>query len=171
MSDKFILDACCGGKCFWFNKNHPNTLYIDNRIAEHGHCPHRASHSVKPDIVMDNTAMTFKDKTFKLVVFDPPHMVCGKTGWQWAKYGAINKETWAEDLKKGFDECWRVLEDFGVLVFKWSETSVKRKDVLKAIGREPLFGHLTNSKATTHWFTFMKIPESSQILKSTEDKE
>ena len=29
--DKFILDACCGGRCFWFNKEHPNTLYVDIR--------------------------------------------------------------------------------------------------------------------------------------------
>ena len=54
------------------------------------------------------------------------------------------------------------------MVFKWNETSVKRKDVLKAIGREPLFGHPTNSKCTTHWFTFMKIPESSLNLKTME---
>lgn len=26
LNNKFILDACCGGKMFWFNKNHPNTM-------------------------------------------------------------------------------------------------------------------------------------------------
>ena len=32
--DKFILDVCCGGKAFWFNKNHPNTIYQDIRTEE-----------------------------------------------------------------------------------------------------------------------------------------
>ena len=37
MKDKFILDACCGGRMFWENKKHPNTIYIDNRLKEKGH--------------------------------------------------------------------------------------------------------------------------------------
>lgn len=27
-----ILDACCGGRMFYFEKNHPNVLYIDRRF-------------------------------------------------------------------------------------------------------------------------------------------
>lgn len=34
MSNKFILDACCGPKAMWYNKNHPNAIYIDNRYEE-----------------------------------------------------------------------------------------------------------------------------------------
>jgi len=34
--DKFILDACCGGRMFWFDKHHPNALYIDNRSVKAG---------------------------------------------------------------------------------------------------------------------------------------
>lgn len=34
MKNKFILDACCGPKCFWYNKNHPNTIYIDKRVEK-----------------------------------------------------------------------------------------------------------------------------------------
>lgn len=30
-SEKLILDACCGSKMFWFNKEHPDALYMDNR--------------------------------------------------------------------------------------------------------------------------------------------
>ena len=37
LSDKFILDACCGGRMMWFNKNHPNCLYIDIRKEEKGY--------------------------------------------------------------------------------------------------------------------------------------
>jgi hypothetical protein len=29
-TDKPILDPCCGGKMFWFNKNNPHVLFCDN---------------------------------------------------------------------------------------------------------------------------------------------
>lgn len=29
-----ILDACCGSKMFYFSKNDPNVLYVDNRKVE-----------------------------------------------------------------------------------------------------------------------------------------
>ncbi len=73
------------------------------------------------------------------------------------EYGCLNKETWKEDIKKGFEECWRVLDDYGILVFKWNESSIKKKEVLEVIEREPLFGHPNLSKTKTHWFVFMKI--------------
>jgi hypothetical protein len=34
MKDKFILDACCGCRMFWFNKKHPNAIFIDRRERE-----------------------------------------------------------------------------------------------------------------------------------------
>lgn len=160
MNDKFILDACCGGRLFWFNKNHPNTLYIDNRIRKEGHDSNRPNHHIEPDIVMDNRKMGFLDKSFKLVVFDPPHLIGKPDGCRMTKkYGSLCAETWQDDIKRGFNECWRVLEDYGVLIFKWNDASKKRAEVLKIIGREPLFGHPNGSKIPTHWFCFMKIPE------------
>jgi len=65
-------------------------------------------------------------------------------------------------------EFWRVLEDYGVLIFKWNETSIKKKDVLKVIGKEPLFGHPVLSKIPTFWFVFMKFPD--EVKKMSEDK-
>ena len=29
-----ILDACCGGRMFHFNKDHPNILYVDRRRGD-----------------------------------------------------------------------------------------------------------------------------------------
>lgn len=26
-----ILDACCGSRMFWFDKNNPNVLFMDKR--------------------------------------------------------------------------------------------------------------------------------------------
>ncbi|KKN65862.1 hypothetical protein LCGC14_0477980 [marine sediment metagenome] len=160
MKDKFILDACCGGRAFWFNKKHPNTIYQDIRIAKKGHVKLRPNHNVTPDVLGDFRKMKFKDKSFKLIVWDPPHFTQGgETGWQVQKYGKLNKETWREDLRKGFNEIWRVLDDYGVLVFKWNEYSIHIKEVLSCFDVQPLFGHPTAKAGKTKWFTFMKIPK------------
>lgn len=58
----------------------------------------------------------------------------------------------------GVDECMRVCDDYGVVIFKWAETQLKLKTVLKAIGREPLFGHRSNASGKTIWMAFMKFP-------------
>lgn len=161
MEDKFILDACCGGRMFWFNKQHPNVLYIDNRIAEKGHRRRCPNHEVQPDKIMDFRSLEITDKSFKLVVWDPPHIATfGKTSDMKKTYGGLNKITWREDLKKGFNECWRVLEDYGILIFKWHEQEIKRKEVLSLFSEIPLFGHPSGSNSLTHWFCFMKIPNN-----------
>lgn len=161
MNEKYILDACCGGKMFWFNKNHPNTIYIDKRIAEKGHIPYvqAKNHAVLPDKIMDFKQLRFMDKSFKLVVFDPPHIVQSKNnGYQQAKYGYLEPATWKQDIEKGFRECWRVLEDYGILIFKWNEVSKPVKEILSIIEKEPLFGHKAGKTQKTHWLCFMKLP-------------
>ena len=160
MSEKFILDACCSGREFWFNKKHPNTLYIDIRKEESGFLKQRKNFNVQPDKIMDFRDMDFPDKSFKLVVWDPPHMkTLGKTSIFAKRYGCLNAQTYPYDLRKGFEECWRVLEDYGVLIFKWNETEISRKEVLSFFKEKPLFGHPINSRNNkTHWFCFMNIP-------------
>lgn len=160
-NEKFILDACCSARLFWFNKNHKNTLYIDKRTYGKGTSKKRPNRTCIPDIIMDFRKLEFEDKTFKLVVMDPPHLF-GKDESSiemFIAYGCLDKNTWKDDIKKGFDECWRVLDDYGVLIFKWNETSVKKKELLSVLNKEPLFGHPVGSKVNTHWLCFMKIPE------------
>ena len=171
MEDKFILDACCGGRMFWFDKKQPNTLYIDNRIREKGHEQNRPNHSVMPDIQMDFKRLDFPDKRFKLIIMDPPHLIGKETTHMMKQYGWLNKETWKEEIKEGFDECWRVLEDYGVLIFKWNEASIKKKEVLSVLNRQPLFGHQILSKIPSHWFCFMKIPSSQTNAKTNSTRE
>jgi len=167
--DKFILDACCGLKAFWFNKKHPNTIFIDNRKREKGFDDFRSNFEINPDFIADFRELPFEDKRFKLIVMDPPHIIAKPEGFRMVKYyGSLNKSTWEEDIKKGFNECWRCLDDYGVLIFKWNEASVKRKEILKVLDKDPLFGHPNGSKIPTHWFCFMKIPE--EIIKSGEEK-
>lgn len=181
MNDKFILDACCGARMFWFNKHHPNCVYIDNRKRDKGFVDNREKREIQPDIVMDNRRLVFPDKSFKLVIMDPPHLIYPKVdddkdaGYRLGlTYGVLNKETWQEDLKKGFDECWRVLEDYGVLIFKWNDNNISLKKLLNVLQKEPLLGQKTrvtkSGRSSTFWFCFMKIPETKSPLK-TETKD
>lgn len=165
MIDKFILDACCGGRMFWFDKKHPNTLYVDNREVPAGTLEF-SSFSVKPDKLMDFRKLDLPDRSFKLVVFDPPHLKSlDKNSWIQLKYGILDPNTWKQDILKGFEECWRVLEDYGILIFKWSRSYDNRKkrdvslaEILKFLPVKPLFGHPSGSKMNTVWMCFMKIP-------------
>ncbi len=97
-----ILDMCCWGRMFWWNKRNPLVTFIDKRTFEWKACDGR-NISVKPDIVMDFTNMDFPDNTFDLVVFDPPHLVkLWDKSWLAQKYWKLNKETRQSDLKNRF---------------------------------------------------------------------
>jgi len=160
--NKIILDACCGPKFMWFNKNHPRTLYIDIRSEETGFIEARPNCEIKPDIIADFRDLPFADKSFKLVVWDPPHIIRKNYAKHdmTLKYGILDKESWPSDYKKGFNEIWRVLEDHGVLIFKFNDNTLSFEKVLKLFPVQPLFGNTTttSSKSTTKWFCFMKIP-------------
>jgi hypothetical protein len=82
-----ILDACCGSRMFWFDRQHPNALFIDNRAERHELTDKSSSGGsrtleVAPDLLADFTNLPFPDDQFALVVFDPPHLARnGRTGW------------------------------------------------------------------------------------------
>lgn len=170
-NNKFILDACCGGRMFWFDKNNQHTIFQDIRNEERGFCKHSPEYSVKPNVVGDFKNMQFSDKSFKLVVFDPPHLIEKGTSIMSKKYGYYKSlEDLKNDVKKGFDECWRVLDNYGVLIFKWNEGSVKRKEIIELIGKQPLFGQTgasNKNKVVTIWFCFMKIPIANPSTSAT----
>lgn len=157
-ADKLILDACCSSRMFWFDKEHPNAMYVDIRSEDLTACDGR-SIKVRPDLLADFRKLPFEDRSFKLVVFDPPHdMYAGRESYTAQKYGNLDKETWRVDLKLGFEECFRVLDDHGVLIFKWNEMRVTVTEILKIIECQPLFGHKSGKANKTHWMTFMKLP-------------
>ena len=157
--NKTILDACCGGRMFWFDKNNQDVLFADYRIMEPetvGSGINAGTRKCLPDIVMDFRKMDLKDNSFKLVVFDPPHLFVGKNSYMAKVYGRLNKETWKDDITKGFSECFRVLEPNGILIFKWNECDIPLKEILKLTKYTPLFGHPSGKTQKTHWVCFMK---------------
>ena len=154
--EKFILDATARFRMMWENKNHPNCLYVDERPG------------VNPDKVADYQDLNFlADKSFKLIIFDPPHRIqkhCSPSFME--RYGnQLTPETWQSELKKAFTELWRVLADYGVLIFKWTDHDINVKRVRQVFPVPPLVHHeLLGSGRRIHqtrsvWFCFMKIPE------------
>lgn len=163
MEEKLILDACCGSRMFWFDKNNPIVVYMDNRqmeieLTDSSSKSGKRTLMIKPDIIADFTEMPFKSSSFKVVSFDPPHLkTLGQNSWMALKYGVL-KGNWRKMISDGFDECFRVLEDYGVLVFKWNESEVKVSEILSLIPYKPLFGHTTGRQSKTIWMLFLKIP-------------
>ena len=161
-SQKYILDATCGSRMMWFDKNNKNAVFMDNRI-ENGTLIWKSGNGlaqrhldVNPDVIADFTNMPFEDNAFYLVVFDPPHFLnIGVNSWMCKKYGKL-PENWKPLIRDGFRECMRVLKPFGTLVFKWSEVDIKTSEIIAEIGITPLFGHKSGKQQGTHWMCFMK---------------
>ncbi|MBR0090599.1 MAG: class I SAM-dependent methyltransferase [Lachnospiraceae bacterium] len=170
MSEKYILDATCGSRGIWFEKNHPNALYMDCRkeyqtsIWKSGDGKSERVLNVEPDVIASFTSMPFENESFYLVVFDPPHLIhVGDNAWLKKKYGRLPEE-WPQMIHDGFNECMRVLKPYGTLIFKWSEVQVSTRDVINAIGKEPLFGHRSGKAMNTHWLCYMKIPHNYEQM-------
>jgi len=162
--EKYILDVCCGGRQFWFDKKHKHTIYMDMRREDKGFRENRPNKEIKPDIQGDFRRLPFADEQFKLVVMDPPHIIADGPLFRMTKeYGWLEQDEWFNDIRKGVAECWRVLDLYGIFIFKWNEASIERLAVLEAIKWKPLFGHPVLSKIGTHWFTFMKTDRQKYL--------
>jgi ubiquinone/menaquinone biosynthesis C-methylase UbiE len=150
-----VLDVACGSKMMWFNRHDPRTVFADIRQEDVALCDGRQL-LVAPDVMADFRALPFADNTFRLVVFDPPHLTrAGGSSWIAKKYGVL-LAGWPDDLRAGFEECFRVLEPNGVLIFKWSAVQIPVSRVLELTPHKPLFGHPSGNNGHTHWITFMK---------------
>jgi SAM-dependent methyltransferase len=151
-----VLDATCGGRMMWFDKENPRALYVDKReLPPTALCDGRLF-EIAPDVLADFTALPFPDSSFYLVVFDPPHLVrVNDDAYMAIKYGKLGGD-WRDVIRAGFSECMRVLKPNGTLIFKWSEIQISTAEVISAIGQQPLFGHKSGRKMNTHWMTFMK---------------
>ena len=157
-----VLDACCSIRAFWFDKNDPRAVFVDNRKE----CIVRRDVSMKsgertldvnPDIVADFSSLPFPDDSFALVVFDPPHKQRNEAngGFLVQHYGMLKGE-WRTMLAGGFAECFRVLRPDGVLIFKWAETEFPVSEILALTPEKPLFGHKSGKNSGTHWIAFLK---------------
>lgn len=154
---KRILDVCCGGRAFWFDKTNGDVEFCDIRNDGEILLCNGQTINVSPDTVCDFTSLPFENEQYYLVVFDPPHLIGKKeTAWMVKKYGSLPSDGWQDILQKGFKECMRVLKPNGVLIFKWNEVEIPLRQIIEILGKQPLFGHQSGKRMGTHWCAFMK---------------
>ena len=161
ITDKKILDVCCGSRMFWFDRQDLRAIFVDKRkesfiLKDVSSREGFRTLNINPDIQADFTSLPFENSVFRLVIFDPPHLINnGKTGWLAKKYGKLEGD-WREELRKGFSECFRVLEPGGVLIFKWNEHEIPVSKILELTNEKPLIGNKGGKNLKTHWIVFMK---------------
>ena len=160
MIDKKVLDACCGCKMMWFDKYDNRVLFADKRFEEKDMSKYKKNYGKKrcdPNIIYDFRKMPFADNTFYHVVFDPPHVKNISTDSVLGfSYGSLDAENWQDDLRKGFNECYRVLKKGGTLIFKWNEVNIPLSSILEIFNKKPLYGHRSGKTMKTHWVAFLK---------------
>jgi hypothetical protein len=143
-------------------KDADRVVYADRRLVERGELEHQKGWSCVPDVILDSRNLPFKDESFSLIAYDPPHRVTDDgmqvlSGVIEQKYGAVRAETWQRDLRASFDELWRVLDSGGTVTFKWCDVHKSHSEVINAIDRTPLYGVTTEKdRAVTKWWVFHK---------------
>ena len=80
-----VLDPCSGSRMMWFDRGHPDAVFGDRRSEtltvtdrSHGKQDGTRTLTVCPDMLMDFRALPFPEASFRLVAFDPPHLVRGE---------------------------------------------------------------------------------------------
>jgi len=149
----------------WFDgqSEQDDVICGDRRLLEKGENEYEPGFSVCPDVLLDSRQLPFKDDTFSLVAYDPPHFInehgmSHLSGVIMKKYGALRAETWRDDLVRSFRELWRVLESGGTLTFKWADRNVSHDEIIDVIDYEPLYGTRTAKRdgVDTRWWVFHK---------------
>lgn len=86
-----VLDPASGSRMFYFDKSDPRVVFGDIRRESHILCDGRAL-EVNPDEVMDFRYLPYADGSFRVVVFDPPHLIrAGERSWTFKKYGVVRR--------------------------------------------------------------------------------
>lgn len=156
MTEKVILDPASGSRGFYFDKDDRRVFFGDIRSGVNEVNANGRKCIIEPDSVLDFRDLPFGDRHFKLVIFDPPHLTSlGENSWLAKKYGRLEGD-WKEDIRRGFAECWRVLDEGGTLIFKWNEYDVPISEIKPLMPARPVIGQRSGKKALTHWIVFFK---------------
>lgn len=156
-----ILDATCGAKGMWYQKNYPLVTWMDKRNGKYYYATEnnpKKCIDVNPDVVSEWKDALFPDNYFDMIIFDPPHIIRKTANSKMIlQYGKLRTETWKYDLKEGIDKLFKILKSEGVFILKWAESGGgKIEDVLKLFPYPPLFGTRTGANSDNHWIVFLK---------------
>lgn len=138
-----ILDLSAGNRWIWYNKNHPDALYLDCRKE------------VNPDIVCDTKKLPGNiGSDFNLFCWDPPHLNFGANSNMSKCYGHHTTAEILETIKQTSREAHRVAAKDALLALKWNDHDIRLQRVFDLMPDwEPLFGNLVskNKRSQTYW--------------------
>lgn len=169
-----ILDATCGFRGIWFQKNHPFVTFMDKRNevvdskTKGVKFKSRRRWKIKPDVVSEWKNAPFPDEYFDMIIFDPPHKIVNtkrELGAIEKEYGCFYGNGWKKEIKEGVDKLFKILKPEGVFVFKWSDSNIDVNKILKLFPYKPMFGSNTKSKGHTanFWIVFIKYRLESSL--------
>jgi hypothetical protein len=148
-----ILDLSAGNRAVWFNKNHPDTVYIDIRPE------------CNPTVVADSRLLPPEiGNGYDLIVFDPPHVNFGINSNLSKCYGYHTTEDIRSIIRGSAKEAHRVSRPDALMAFKWNDHDQSFVKVLGLMSEwwEPLFGHKvsmrTKHSSTTQWVMLRRLP-------------
>lgn len=132
-----ILDMSAGNRAVWFNKSHPDCLYLDRR------------ESVNPDIVCDTRKLPAEvGEGYDLIVFDPPHKNCGPNSNMSKTYGHSTTAEILSTIEGSGREAARVSKPSALMALKWNTGLSITTD---GSGRSPITGQVGAEK--TSWLS------------------
>lgn len=159
ITEKEVLDACVGGRHWWFDKNDNDIFSIDIRQVKPGSIKIQPNWSCQPDLIASYSNMPFENNQFGLVVWDIPHKLKFDSGLITQKYGYLGNE-WEKTTRNGFLEIWRVLKLGGTLIFKYADLDIKVSTMLNLFPVKPKVGTITKKGVNnTYFFVFYKTNE------------
>lgn len=120
-----VLDACvCAEKIYhgWQDKLNGDFIGIDIRKGNFSH-KYPSNYTeikviIKPTVLADMKFLPFQDSSIDSIVFDPPHMDCGLTGFMAKSWGSWTQSETIRTLRVVNDEFSRVLKVPGTIVLK-----------------------------------------------------
>jgi predicted methyltransferase len=120
-----VLDVTAGTRIMWRLPDHNpysyDTYYPDVFVDK--------NRNVKPDIVAVWKHLPFKDKSFDIVFFDPPHHQIG-SGLMSKRYGSISRREFIKEMIRVPEEFHRILNDGGKVFAKICDRN-SMMDILK----------------------------------------
>jgi hypothetical protein len=144
-----ILDLSAGNRGIWYDKKNPLCTFIDKRPE------------VNPDIVANTCDLNMiEDGSYDLVLFDPPHVNCGKNSNMSRVYGYHTTKEILETIEGTAKEAHRVSRSGALLALKWNDHDIKLQRVFDLMPQwEPLFGALTKNGpgSKTYWAMMRRI--------------
>lgn len=180
--ENMILDAGCGNRVMWIQKNSDKVIHLDIEKEL----------QVKPTIYATNLCLPFPDKSFSTIFFDPPfkwncddHQFFSFPNREklWEMYPDIRHDTYPPSyygieryktrselvayIYRAAKELKRILEDEGCLWVRWcTMTSMDHNNLLsifsseweRMLEHEITFAGRSTGETKSFWFMLMKKP-------------